>query len=176
MLQRIRKTYVQDPVFLDFLGIAGVGLCYVSVYTGIQKFSLLLVLIPPPGCFSFSFSKSSYWTLPPHPSIANVSSLSEPLGLPSVFSWCKICQQQVALCHLGPCGPSAFRVRSASGESILLTECTVDLCHQMTLDILVSLGSSGSIALLPWASSRLCWRGDLDCGRCPLMSVMGMLQ
>lgn len=44
MLQRIRKTYVQDPVFLDFLGIAGVGLCYVSVYTGIQKFSLLLVL------------------------------------------------------------------------------------------------------------------------------------
>lgn len=73
---------------------------------------------------------------------------------------------------------------SASGESSLRRtsyRSTVyparhRLCHQMTLDILVSLGSRGSMALLPWASSRLCWRGDLDCGRCPLMSVMGMLQ
>ncbi|TNN47872.1 hypothetical protein EYF80_041923 [Liparis tanakae] len=45
----------------------------------------------------------------------------------------------------------------------------------MTLEMLVSLGSSGSMALLACASSRLCSR-LFPGGRCPFSSVRGMLQ
>lgn len=47
--------------------------------------------------------------------------------------------------------------------------------YQMTLEMLVSLGSSGSMALLACASSRLCSR-LFPGGLCPFSSVSGMLQ
>lgn len=49
--------------------------------------------------------------------------------------------------------------------------------YQMTLEMLVSLGSSGSMALFPWCSSRLCWRRVLLLtGRWPFRRVRGRLQ
>lgn len=56
------------------------------------------------------------------------------------------------------------------------TGCPLLFCHQITLDILVSLGNSGRMALFVWASSGFCSLLDFVCGRCPLMSVIGMLQ
>lgn len=47
--------------------------------------------------------------------------------------------------------------------------------YQMTLEMLVSLGSRGSMALLACASSRLCSR-LFPGGLCPFSSVSGMLQ
>ena len=149
MLQRITKTYIQDPVFHDFLGKLSLWwliwreCLYRHVKVLFDSFFLSLVC-----------RKSSYWMLP--------SQMSSSGLLPSFLVF-PGANSTAASTHL---------VRSGSnGESG-----EFGLHHQITLDILVSLGSSGSIALLPWASSRLCCRGDLDCGRCPLMSVMGILQ
>lgn len=56
------------------------------------------------------------------------------------------------------------------------TGCPLLFCHQITLDILVSLGNNGRMALFVWASSGFGSLLDFVCGRCPLMSVIGMLQ
>lgn len=85
------------------------------------------------------------------------------------------------LFRLNPCGASLTETVAqatvlVNGPSQFPWPLSPSLRHQMTLDMLVSRGNSGSMALLVCASSRLGLRGDLFCGRCPFSRVMGMLQ